>query len=92
MTNSEQPILYPHTCKCGKTIEVVGASTECWCACGKKMQIITDDLKGMRLRKGMKQNKVAELLGVSKAYLSKIEHGIVRITPELSKKLTIIYA
>ncbi|MDR3562133.1 MAG: helix-turn-helix transcriptional regulator [Negativicutes bacterium] len=45
----------------------------------------------MRMAKGMKQNAVAERLGITNAYLSKIEKCSVPCPSIISKKLSDLY-
>ncbi|SRR6266550_1598581 len=49
------------------------------------------DLKAARLRKGWVQVQVAELLGVTQAYVNMLENGRRRLTPALSRRVTALY-
>lgn len=48
-------------------------------------------MKLIRMKKGLKQNQVAKLLGVTKSYLSMIENNSVKPTDEILIKLSKIY-
>ncbi len=48
-------------------------------------------LKSARLRRGWGQTEVAERLGLSQAYVHMLEQGKRRLTPELTRKLALVY-
>lgn len=45
----------------------------------------------MRMKKGLRANRAAMLLGISKSYISMIENGVVPLTDELRKKMATLY-
>jgi transcriptional regulator with XRE-family HTH domain len=49
------------------------------------------DLKNARLRLGWGQAEVAERLGVSQTYVHMLEQGKRRLTPELTRRLALVY-
>jgi transcriptional regulator with XRE-family HTH domain len=50
-----------------------------------------NELKAARLKKGWVQSQVAESLGVSQAYVNMLESGKRRLTPGLTRRVTMLY-
>lgn len=88
MMASEKIVYFSHICiNCKKKVEVIGASTNVWCSCGNKMELISNNYKLLRIAAGLTQKQVAELLGIDKSYISKIEHNVVLPTKEIERRL-----
>jgi len=82
--------LYQYLCPCGNKVKATGLNTVVQCSCGKTMYR-TNDLKGLRMARGLRQNVVAERLGITNTYLSKIEKGSVPCPQIIAKKLKDLY-
>ena len=46
-----------------------------------------ENIKALRTQKGLTQEQVAELLGVSKQAISRIEHGVSNVTEQMIKSI-----
>lgn len=51
-----------------------------------------DELRAFRARNNFKQAKAADLLGVSQAYISRVEGGVQRPSPEVETRLRTVLA
>lgn len=85
----EDPKLYKFICKCGTSIEVVGANTEVRCKC-KRLMYRADTLQPLELyryEQKLSQSALAKKLGVDRSVISKIEAKSFVISEALRVKI-----
>lgn len=85
----EDPKLFEFICKCGTSIEVVGANTEVRCKC-KKLMYRADTLHPLELYRyenKLSQAALAKKLGVDRSVVTKIETNCFVISEALRVKI-----
>ncbi len=87
LSNKEKDVSFRYVCsECNNSLPVRSKNVSISCRCGGVMKYQDASLQEYRVKKNLTQKAVAQLVGVSKNYITMIEAG-VRPIPKSIKKL-----